>query len=126
MSFKSNTVSMFGNIGQKIKDQISTGVPGGTFYKNGQIAEFDSGYLFAIGGEKISTHSGAREISESIFKIYLRSVNLRLIGYWINENILYIDSVIHTNDKNFALAAAKIKGEIAIYDCEKKQEIPVE
>ena len=45
------------------------------------------------------------------------------VGTWIHKGKIYFDLVQHFNDLDMAAEEAKVRGEIAIYDCANQKEI---
>lgn len=46
-----------------------------------------------------------------------------LIGTWINEGMVYVDIVNHFADRDMAIVAAAIRGELAIWDIASNEEL---
>ena len=103
-------------INQLIKKLVNNG--GGTLHK-GKIVEFESGYMVAIKEfEKIVNLDDHESIAQ-----YVTIHSDKLIGFWINENKLYLDVVQNISNYHIAILEGLKQNQKAIWDCESCKEV---
>ena len=97
---------------------------GGTLWLDGQ--DRTSGYAVALAGyevryhEVIFTHCALNNYAEDTLSVYADG-----LGVWLDaaHQHLYIDSVRHIDNLDYALALGKLNKQLAIYDLTNNQVI---
>lgn len=119
---------------KRIEEVVGNGdVMGATMDFNGNLVEYDEGYIFGItrkfaiefgiGDKKIYTLDDVENIVEQLYGTeYYEGLQ---IGFWINEGDIYYDVVKHEYDFDTAIEIAAECGELAIYDCYEKDVVLV-
>ena len=81
-----------------------------------------TGFSVAVNGnEKVVELS---EFNEKIVHGYKRNMKKGMVlGTWVNDNKVYLDTVKVFKDKDEALKLAKLQNELAIYDLENELEL---
>ena len=113
-----------------LKDIIENG--GGTYNANGTIAKHNEGYY--VGGVDCTIVELDNELLSDtcyrvseLIKTHLPNIglyhypaktedNYQLAGFWIDDNVLYIERVMHTINKTYAINTGKANNQIAIWD----------
>jgi hypothetical protein len=115
-------------ISSKIVQSLYTNISGGTFDNLGNEVKPNKGYAVGLKGFsfpkmflincKYPTVTLCHYLIDN-FKINKGSY----IGFWVSNEICYIDEVQILQDKNEALKLAKEKNQISIFDFETNKEI---
>jgi len=90
------------------------------------LIEREKGYFVSISGIPSTFSIGVMnfELFKTIIREYQRStLNNRLIGAWIEKDIVYIENSIFVEDLATALNLALEYNQIAIYDIENKESL---
>ena len=103
-------------IKQLINNLIKNG--GGTLHK-GKLVKFENGYMVAIKDfEKVIKLDDHESIAQ-----YIAIHSDKLIGFWVNENKLYLDVVQNITNYHMAILEGLKQNQKAIWDCEECKEI---
>ncbi len=108
---------------QQLKNYIIEN-DGATIAPDGTIQSLKSGFMVSLSGfEKI--YNDIKFIDLKMVKSYLKIAKKKnaFVGFWVNNNKIYIDLSINVNEKEEALKIAKKNNQIAIFDCLNLKEI---
>jgi hypothetical protein len=111
-----------------IYNDILNGNKGNTFHIDGTKADYQNGYFVGIQGFQTTKYYFINpKYPINTLALHLTGlfdlVNIPFVGYWVNDNIVYIDSVIWTTDLNHALNMAKLYNQKAIFDIKNLKDI---
>lgn len=96
---------------------------GGTLdTRTGEIVEFESGYI--VGGvvpSLVRPVDDTRLVHDALD--FTVKANAEHVGIWLNDGHAYVDVVEHVENLQHALALARMRGELAIWDCANSCEV---
>lgn len=105
---------------------------GGTLNSKGKVKNFKSGYMVGITkiidkalNNKEQNIYSLNEVQEMLKYFQEKNKKDTFIGFWKEDNKIYIDIVINIKNKERAIKVAKEGKEIAIWDNKNKTEIIV-
>jgi hypothetical protein len=104
-----------------IFNDVLNGSTGGTYNIDGTKVDYQTGYFVGIKGFNVpKMYFINPKYPINILTMQLNDsfdlINLPFVGYWVNDNIVYIDSVAWTENLNHAVNLGKLYDQIAIFD----------
>jgi hypothetical protein len=111
-----------------IYNDILNGGTGGTFHVDGTKVDYQTGYFVGIQGfQTTKDYFINPKYPINTLALHLTSlfdlVNIPFVGYWLNNNIVYIDSVTWTENLNHAVNLGKLYDQKAIFDIKNQKDI---
>lgn len=99
---------------------------GGTFTPEGQAVDFTTGFFVSIKGKELTIPLD--DVKEEMVMDYARDWldNGELLGAWVNEGMLYLDSTRHIEDQAEAIQFGKQERQKAIWDIANGMEVFLE
>jgi hypothetical protein len=115
-------------LAKNIYNDILNGSSGNTFHIDGTKVDYQTGYFVGIKGFNVpKTYFINPKYPINILAIHLNDsfdlINIPFVGYWVNNNIVYIDSVTWTENLNHAVNLGKLYDQKAIFDIENLTDI---
>jgi len=115
------------NLAINLFNEVLNGKNGNTFDLNGNVFDPKKGYFVGITGFQVPKNyfiNPKYPINTLLFSLeeYL-DLSKNLVGYWVENNIIYIDSVIHTEDYYFAFYLGSQFNQKAIFDIKNNKSI---
>jgi hypothetical protein len=113
-----------------IYNDVLNGGSGGTFHIDGTKVDYQTGYFVGIKGFNVpKMYFINPKYPINILAMQLNAsfdlMNTTYVGYWVNNNIVYIDSVAWTKNLGHAVNLGKLYDQKAIFDIENKKDINV-
>ena len=106
---KDNTMQ---NRVRTVRHLIESG--GGTMDEDGYKIEFDSGYMVGV-----VTFVHIFKITDEMLEKCISLSNDGMLGVWVNKDkSVYLEKVENIESLELAMRKAKMRGEVAIWDCE--------
>ncbi len=98
---------------------------GATLTSNFKSAAFNSGYMVSLQDYEFKT--SIELLSSELLEEYrmIANENNAYIGFWLDNNDLYVDLSINIDDINEAIKIAQENKQLAIYNCMKGESIYV-
>jgi len=101
---------------------------GATLTSNGKRATIKKGFI--VSEEKHGLILGLKEfykLTDERLNAYIRKAHKlgALLGFWVNENKVYIDFNKHISDKAQAIAYGQEQHQLAIWSCANECEIAI-
>lgn len=95
-----------------------------TLNSDGKIAELKNGYMVSLDGYEKKLKS-IKLVDLKQVKSYLKTAKKlnAYVGFWLDDNTIYLDISININNKKIALKTAKENKQLAIFNCKKKESI---
>jgi len=111
-----------------IFNDILNGSAGGTYQIDGTKVDYKTGYFVGVQGFNVPRDYFINpKYPINTLALHLTSlfdlVNIPFVGYWVNKNIVYIDSVIWTANLDHAIEVGKLYDQKAIYDIDNSKDI---
>jgi hypothetical protein len=116
------------NLAQNLFNEVLNGKKGNTFDFNGNEVSFNTGYFAGIKGFNlpkvflINTKYPINTLHDYLLSFPIQQ-SFSFVGYWIENDILYIDFVEYFDSLDAAKYAGKLYGQKAIFDCKNNTEI---
>lgn len=117
------------NLAQSIFIEVNSGESGATFNFDGQKVNFEKGYMVSRKSpslilsysqfEKLTLDS----LGELLKKLYFKASKFDYLGYWFDDQKIYIDLSINIENKSQAIQFGLANDQKAIWDC--KNEITI-
>lgn len=97
--------------------QLLESIPngGGTVWLYGK--EYKSGYVVALSGYEMRI--SIESCTAKVLQFYVENMVSYLaqgVGVWVDNGFVYIDSVTHHDNKQYAIDFGKYEKQLAIYD----------
>ena len=89
---------------------------GGNISKNYRLKNFKMGYNVSIKDICILELNNVKKITITANKIVKTLQNGQVLGFWVNDNKIYLDISQNYNSLVYALFVAKLNKQLAIYD----------
>jgi hypothetical protein len=111
-----------------IYNDILNGSTGGTYNIDGIKADCKKGYFVGIKGFNVpKTYFLNPKYPINTLAIQLNDsfdlANIPFVGYWVNNNIVYVDSVAWTENLNHAVNLGKLYDQKVIFDIVNQKDI---
>lgn len=118
------------NLAKVIIDLTSQGnVIGGTLNFDAQTVQFDKGYFVSrkapsiiLSLEKFKELT-IDQISELLKKLYFKATASDYLGFWVDDQKIYIDLSCHILNRSQAINFGLSQDQLAIWDCYYSQSI---
>lgn len=112
------------NLAQAIFIEVNSGESGATFNFDGQKVNFKTGYMVSHKSpslflsysqfEKLTLDS----LGELLKNLYFKASKFDYLGYWFDDQKIYIDLSINIQNKSQAIQFGLANEQKAIWDCE--------
>ena len=98
---------------------------GATLTSDFKSAAFNSGYMVSL--ENYEFKTSIEHLSSELLEEYqtIANDNQAYIGFWLDNDDLYVDISINIDNLNDAIKIAQENKQLAIYNCEKGESIYV-
>jgi hypothetical protein len=97
----------------KLLESISNG--GGTVWLKG--TEYSTGYVVALSGYEMRL--SLEMVTAKVLQFYVENLVSYLadgVGVWVDNGFVYIDSVVHQENRQYAIDFGRYEKQLAIYD----------
>ena len=115
------------NLAINLFNEILNSKTGNTFDLEGNVFKPKYGYFVGITGFQVPKNYFINPKFPINTLLFTMEENLdlskNLVGYWIENNVVYIDSVLHIGNIEDAIKTAKNYNQLAVWDCENNQSI---
>jgi len=113
-----------------IFNDILNGGTRGTFHVDGTKVDYQTGYFVGMAGfQTTKDYFINPKYPINTLALHLTSlldlVNIPFVGYWVNDNIVYIDLVTWTENLDRAIRLGKLYDQKAIFDIINQKDINI-
>jgi hypothetical protein len=115
-------------LAKNIYNDILNGSNGNTFHIDGTKVDYQTGYFVGIKGFNVPkiyfiNPKYPINILAMQLNVSFDLINTTFVGFWLDNDVIYIDSVAWTENLNHAVNLGKLYDQKVIFDIENKKDI---